>query len=365
MNLNPPLKINQNIMYIVYIDSYERLKFFLSLKCVRDNIDSAIFFTIRRGVDKYLKKLGANSILIRKTIEPAEQIQFTLPKCEIEAAYGWSTSEINCFCHQIYSALESFEQRDLEFLIWNSSFIFGQFVKSNYTNSKTIFFENSNFNGKAYANFSGTNAEACLNSFLSSQEIERYFLPQTPYAFAPRDKMKIILSSFFTPKKSYTYRSVTITTRVLNRAIWPIFNKFFCKHTIQPPFILIPLQVPKDSNILKYYRGTIDKFLCECIAENPNKRLVAKFHPKDTDMFSKLSILLKYRSSVQFVDLSTQNLIENAEEIFVINSNVGLEALLAGKKIKVFGEAVYKSIDSKGAQELYKNLNTNLSLKAT
>ena len=39
--------------------------------------------------------------------------------------------------------------------------------------------------------------------------------------------------------------------------------------------------------------------------------------------------------------------IENADTIVTINSTVGMEALILGKKLKVLGRAIYKNVDEK------------------
>jgi capsular polysaccharide export protein len=73
----------------------------------------------------------------------------------------------------------------------------------------------------------------------------------------------------------------------------------------------------------------------------PQYQLVFKEHPSSTRNYRDLHALLPPNTGMFANEYSTQTLIENADAIITINSTVGIEALLYGKKVISLGEAFY------------------------
>jgi capsular polysaccharide export protein len=113
---------------------------------------------------------------------------------------------------------------------------------------------------------------------------------------------------------------------------------------------LFPLQVTNDTqlllnsdmNNLDSIRVAVD----ECAsAKTP---LVIKIHPAETDVdalrvIDKLLWEARGKCEIYVSHEPTEALIRGASLVYTINSSVGLEALILGKPIRVFGRALYTS----------------------
>lgn len=102
--------------------------------------------------------------------------------------------------------------------------------------------------------------------------------------------------------------------------------------------ILIVLQVEDDSNIVsgsKY--ETMQQFVDECLAYvRDDVQFIIKKHPAQSQC-------LVEAGSIPIItdQYSTQEMVAFADVIFTINSSLGFEALVAGKKVCTFGQAPY------------------------
>jgi hypothetical protein len=77
---------------------------------------------------------------------------------------------------------------------------------------------------------------------------------------------------------------------------------------------------------------------------NPDNKIVFVFkeHPSSGRDYQKLHERIANEDHLLFAnDISTQELIEKSEAVVTINSTVGLEALLLGKRVVVLGDAFY------------------------
>lgn len=118
---------------------------------------------------------------------------------------------------------------------------------------------------------------------------------------------------------------------------------------VQPPprYIFVPMQVPSDMQILKHSPWISDmKHFYEVIyrlAERmPDCSFVIKEHPS-----FPLSIQphIQRHARIQFANHNeTKALIEGADAVLTVNSTVGLEGLVLGKKVVTLGNAPY-SVD--------------------
>lgn len=111
-------------------------------------------------------------------------------------------------------------------------------------------------------------------------------------------------------------------------------------------FIFVPFQVGFDSQVLVNSHlvrsmGEFYELLGEALAACEDKDLifVIKEHPSDPASYKELYFR---NPRIVFSNESTEELIRCAEAVLTINSSVGLESLLLGKKVIVVGEACYK-----------------------
>jgi len=109
--------------------------------------------------------------------------------------------------------------------------------------------------------------------------------------------------------------------------------------------VLVVDQTVGDCSI-SYGHATADTFrdmLSAAIAENPDSEIVVKVHPEVVSG-KKLGHLLDARGSnvrVIGIDINPWSLIEEVDRVYVVSSQLGLEALLAGKSVVCFGAPFY------------------------
>ncbi|OEE68105.1 galactoside O-acetyltransferase [Enterovibrio norvegicus FF-33] len=103
--------------------------------------------------------------------------------------------------------------------------------------------------------------------------------------------------------------------------------------------VLVVLQVEDDSNIVagsKY--ETMKEFVNDCLTYgDENTWFVIKKHPGQPDC----ELDTYERAIVADNEISTEELIAISNDVFTINSSLGFEACLAGKKVYTFGKSPY------------------------
>jgi capsular polysaccharide export protein len=134
--------------------------------------------------------------------------------------------------------------------------------------------------------------------------------------------------------------------------------------TLPSNYIFVPMQVPSDMQILvhsPWIRNMVHLYetLFALAERHPERHFVVKEHP---------SFPLSIRSHIvphQRIHFANHNdtreLIEGAEAVITVNSTVGLEAILLGKKVITLGDAPYNVeglvLHARGLEELSKNLS--------
>ena len=119
-------------------------------------------------------------------------------------------------------------------------------------------------------------------------------------------------------------------------------------------FFLVPLQVYYDSQIRVHSNyPSIESFIHEVVSSfaknaDPDMSLVIKHHPMDrayrdyAQLWESLSEGYGLQGRLLYVhDLQLPNVFPHARGVIVVNSTVGLSALLHGVPVKVCGRAIY------------------------
>jgi capsular polysaccharide export protein len=111
-------------------------------------------------------------------------------------------------------------------------------------------------------------------------------------------------------------------------------------------FIFVPFQLDYDTQIMLFSPWIKDMTILfetmENIAQNITIQFVFKEHPTSIKEYPKLHEKTRNSSNVMFANgYSTQELIEQSQAVITINSTVGIESLLLGKKVITLGEAFY------------------------
>lgn len=127
------------------------------------------------------------------------------------------------------------------------------------------------------------------------------------------------------------------------------FNEASTKFTTQPErYVLVVDQTVGDASI-KYgqaNKASFQRMLDAALYENPNSTVVVKIHP---DVFAgnrrgnfDVATLSRHpRVTVLSEDLHPAGIIEHAEAVYTVTSQMGFEGLLWGKTVRTFGMPFY------------------------
>lgn len=119
--------------------------------------------------------------------------------------------------------------------------------------------------------------------------------------------------------------------------------------TTEKPVILLPLQIESDSNIQNNspYFKTMEELIrsVTSVLGDTDAQVVVKPHPEDQSRRDRIEALCSDSDVRCCWDLSLQSLFPITDLVVVINSTVGLEALLQNKPVVALGRSIY---DQKG-----------------
>ena len=113
-------------------------------------------------------------------------------------------------------------------------------------------------------------------------------------------------------------------------------------------YVFVPFQIDHDTQITRFspwirdmeHLFAVVTAVFEC--EAPGFDLVFREHPSAAKTYPALYRAIADHPRLHLLNqVATRTLIENAAAVLVVNSTVGLEALLFGKKVMVLGQAFY------------------------
>ncbi|MDN7425298.1 capsular biosynthesis protein [Burkholderia sp. AU45388] len=113
-------------------------------------------------------------------------------------------------------------------------------------------------------------------------------------------------------------------------------------------YVFLPLQVSGDTQIkLHSDVGNLDAIRhAFAFAANESADLFVKLHPAETDA-AEIDAVVRLQQTYRFeiVTSPTTELLRHAHAVVTINSTVGLEAMLYGKRVVSLGRCFYKEFD--------------------
>ena len=360
---------------IVIPTFYRQVKFYLRLS--ESMIDLGYdfkFFVYKLSLYLILKKRGANVFFIKKRDVDKD---FIIDNKIIKETVEYKSKQMSLLQGEIlYRATYSLLEKKVDkkniyaMFIWNGSTIdqkAASFFALKY-NIKTLYFEIANIPGKIFIDKRGTNAQSEIYSNIKI--LDEYVFDESIYEKWKSIYLKNKLKSHVIPQKRSVRSDIQIRflidllgsifiTRIgfnknfmiykikqlINNVMYPLkYDSYDYKNK---KYIFFPLQVSYDSQIV--LNSSIDlleafKMVLDYAKKN-NYDLVVKPHPQECN-YSALVEFFKYKNEFILLNDNTFLLMKYAEEIWTINSTVGLEALIMGKKIKILGKALYK--DFKG-----------------
>lgn len=134
-------------------------------------------------------------------------------------------------------------------------------------------------------------------------------------------------------------------------------NKFDIKNNFSGKYIFVPLQVPKDVQVIENggdYK-TIDKMISELSINIPSDyKLVIREHPMNKGRYGEYLYKIVDNNENMIIDnlTSINDLIDGADLVVVINSTVGFEAAIRGAAVLALGKTYYHHIVSTMNKEI-------------
>jgi len=178
---------------------------------------------------------------------------------------------------------------------------------------------------------------------------------------AKRLKRKLLHKYVHRKKEEYDEIGWVVKYSFIKLARRILFNSYYREPDYDDKYIYFPFHVPHDVQLtsrsrLFYFQEGFVEYLSRIIPYG--YKLYIKEHPASVGghSFSVLRKILKQYNNVILIHPRTNSydLIKNASLIISVNSKVGFEAIMQGKKVVVVGDAFYKS---KGVTYDVNNLN--------
>ena len=258
--------------------------------------------------------------------------------------------------------------------IYNGTTIFGAVVGgyARQNGIATAYFELANLPGKMFVDPEGTGAHSRLyrnpgilnacqcnmaefNSWRKDfikRKLENGFVPQVTHG-----KNSLKDYGYYTIDKLYFSHLAGEKKSYVSAYVDKFANAFLRKQQLQydeevnlsiKPYLFYPMQVSQDSQILLHSQTDNIRAISKAyeLAREYGAELIVKPHPAEADKTHLAKICdLKQELGFKLTGINTMKLITSSEAVVTINSTVGLEAKIAGKKVHTLGRAYYATFD--------------------
>ena len=352
--------------YLIYIDCIERISFF---KRIANALDGRIVFLTNRLSVYFLMR--DFDVRIIKSCDFDKNLSDEELKSTLYVGAGnLSVLDAKSISKSVYCSVSQL-CTDVEFdfcLVWNGSTVISKSVcecaKDFGINLR--FFELSNLPNKLFWDTKGVNAASRL--YQNPQILDDFEISSGVWQAWKENYFKSI-STVKQAKNKTTIKYIQILDYLgflfgfpkedVRNPLAVILKKIKNKKTkkykiidLDREFIFVPLQVSNDTQII--LNSDIDNFgMLQIVKqENSNARIFAKIHPAEENLefIAKIESFCK-ENSIEIVANETKDLIKKCTKLYVVNSTVGLEALIYEKNITILGRAVYSNF----TQERLKN----------
>ena len=268
--------------------------------------------------------------------------------------------------------------------IYNGTTVFGAVTGyfARERGIKTLYFELANLPGKMFVDPDGTGGFSRLykepsiidsyhydlNEFsnwcrgFTEWKLTNGFVPQVAHG---KDSFHAYF--FYTVDKLYFSSLVGERGHYVRCYIEKFANAFLRKNKMKydelvgisdKPYLFYPMQVSHDSQILLHSQMNNSEaiIIANDLARESGVTLIVKPHPAEVDK-SNIGKIYKLKEKLGFTlsCANTMKLVQNAKAVVTINSTVGLEAKIAGKRVHTLGKAIYKNFDDTALAKYVQN----------
>ncbi|MFA0084047.1 hypothetical protein AB4383_18815 [Vibrio breoganii] len=336
------------------------------------------FYTTKFTVYIYIKYLNRykNIALITKGKEKVEfQVDLTdtisylngkqsigSALCNFNTVYSWLNSHVT---------IDTADQKHIA-LVFNGAYVTGRAFSTYFSSigADTLFSEISNLPGKMVYDCKGVNAQSYLyenptildrftvNEKKLVDEHDEFLQSYLKYKEAPPMQSKLGIIWFLPMILDHVllkFLGVIEDDRTFISKIKYYFEKrkvkslnIICKTvSLEQAYAFYPTQVSSDTQLK--LNSNIDNIeALEHIISNYDGNILVKVHPAETDLETiKKYEALEESGHITLVSNNTLDLIKNSEVNFTINSTVGLESKILGKKTITLGRAIYSNLNTK------------------
>lgn len=372
---------------LCYVEDIERLNFFNRFQ----NLDR-IYITTNIIVWIMAKFKGTRCFYVHKKLR--RYMSYNNTK-EIEQTIERKCNHIDPFealnlADAILSLLDKLhkEHKFEYFFLWNGNKI-GDKVCNQFANTyniKKCFFEISNIPGKLFVDKLGTNKQSSI--FIYPEILQCNFENIADEYEVWREKyLNVKRGSFVLPQSKKRMKYLRVLSSLIN--VVAIFfgiafnNKIYKRNLVDTSskrrnlidryieeftynckaYIFVPLQVSNDTQLMINSNIGLHGLIDEAVklAKRDGVSLVVKPHPAEVN-----EDILDYTSSkkdeceVIITTHNTMELIEHSQYVVTINSTVGLEALIIGKKVITLGDAIYSRFNDESLKKYIMNYLINI-----
>ncbi|WP_318456155.1 capsular polysaccharide export protein, LipB/KpsS family [Photobacterium leiognathi] len=361
---------------IIVCDSYERFDFFYRLySSLSSELYKIIIITDKFGIWLQAKRKKITCYMTKSVFSSGDtdtdidlnntlEIKLDITNKHNAILYYQSFYKILTDVNNIYGKIDVI-------FIWNGSGIVGSVIRDfcQAFQIKKCFFEISNLPGKIFVDPNGVNAQSSI--FFNPNLLDEYEVVSDEEYSAWVEKYKIEKSNKGVPqaKKARNinyygifdilFKKITHKPDNDSRTIYKRFESKLKSKKIEfidsdydyinNEYIFLPFQVCNDSQI-KINSNVNNEQALNIAYEYARSRsfdLLIKIHPAETNVeFIKYIKEFIRDKKIYISTFDSNELILRSNEIFVINSTVGLEAMILDKKVNVLGNAIYKNMNN-------------------
>ena len=233
---------------------------------------------------------------------------------------------------------------------------------------RRVYFELANIPGKLFVDPRGVNASSSLyanidllKNYKSSESIydewkknySKYksnnsIIPQVDKLFKENNLLFIL--DYLSCKAMITPVSgdYTLIRKFYNKFRQNYYQSYSNNNIQNNKYLFLPLQVDNDTQLV--FNSAVNNIdatkISFDLATQKGLDLVVKPHPASSNKKEIEEILsLKQKLNFTLTDRNTFDLLINAEEVFTINSSVGLDGLIFGKEVTFLGKSFYSRLN--------------------
>lgn len=351
---------------LIYVDNYERLSFFLKISKYFE--DKVVFITNKQSVFMRIPKNYNKHLITAKRLsvsdsenDPKKLETFsTIAGYHSPAAAETISIKLNMFLTALCEKIK-FER----VFIWNGSTTFGTVFKDFFykRNIKMVFFEISNLDGKIFVDKEGVNAKSFLykhpevlddmkvDEQLYYEWLRNYKSDKSGQVKQAKNKSTIRLEMIIdyfgywfrgAIREDYRNPFAILKSKLSNKIIISYESANLSK-----PYIFFPMQVSNDSQLALNSDYDNKDVIKELSKKYKDVDIYIKVHPAEANkaFIEDIIAFATSKANIFIVGNNTKDLIVNAEKVVVINSTVGLESLILGKDVEIYGRALYSEFN--------------------